>query len=196
MVPLMQPFKPYVRGVILNAQNEIFLQMRADAPLWEIPGGGVDPHEFFGQAILREVQEETGLLATATTLFGIYHRWAEHDGEICHDAILNCYLCHVDDLSTLTLTNEAVQQKFFAFDKLPTNTHPYYRLMIENVIQFQKDGIMREHDFSNFPRMGQFLESLPFNDLHDFNVWRQHPITLQLFTEDGLHSSCKKFFEN
>ena len=192
----MAHFKPYVRGVIFNERNEIFLQLRADAPLWETPGGSADPHEFFEQAVIREVEEETGLRTNDVTLFGIYHRWAEHEGEICYDAILHCYLCKIADLSDLTLTDEAIAQQFFAYDALPINLHPYYRLMIDAAICFQADGLLREHDFSGCPRMGEFLDSVPIADLYDFETWRQHPTTLRLLSEDGLHDVCKKFFED
>ncbi len=55
-------YRPAVGMMILNAQNKIFVGQRVDhkAPAWQMPQGGIGPHEDVDQAMLRELQEEIG----------------------------------------------------------------------------------------------------------------------------------------
>lgn len=61
--------KPYgltMRGIVKNENGEILLlkrhpQSHYGANKWELPGGKVDKGEFFDEALVREIKEETGL---------------------------------------------------------------------------------------------------------------------------------------
>ncbi len=61
--------KPYgltMRGIIKNKNGEILLLKRHPkssygANSWELPGGKVDKGEFFDEALIREIKEETNL---------------------------------------------------------------------------------------------------------------------------------------
>lgn len=61
--------KPYgltMRGIVKNDSGEILLLKRHPksyygADMWELPGGKVDRGEFFDEALVREIKEETGL---------------------------------------------------------------------------------------------------------------------------------------
>lgn len=61
--------KPYgltVRGIIKNDNDEILIvkrhpKSRTDPEMWELPGGKVEPGEFFTDALIREIKEETDL---------------------------------------------------------------------------------------------------------------------------------------
>lgn len=55
----------YRRGVgmmVVNNENKIFVGQRHDykVPAWQMPQGGIAPHEDSDQAMLRELQEELG----------------------------------------------------------------------------------------------------------------------------------------
>lgn len=58
-----------VRLVVLDAQGQILLfhTRSPDYPelgtWWELPGGGIDPGESYVEAAVRELREETGLVA-------------------------------------------------------------------------------------------------------------------------------------
>lgn len=68
----MSPFtlrRTAARVVLLNADRHVLLLPardpadRAKPPWWEIPGGGIDPHESSSDAARRELHEETGITA-------------------------------------------------------------------------------------------------------------------------------------
>ncbi len=55
-------YRPAVGMMILNDENKIFIGQRMDHkdPAWQMPQGGIAPHEDVDQAMLRELQEEIG----------------------------------------------------------------------------------------------------------------------------------------
>lgn len=60
-------------GIIRNPQHEIFITQRAaDAHMankWEFPGGKIEQGETPEQAVIRELEEEVGIIARAPQLF-------------------------------------------------------------------------------------------------------------------------------
>lgn len=69
-----QNAKPCVGAVIVR-DGKVLLARRAVEPFkgwWDLPGGFLLPWEHPADALLREVEEETGLTARATELLGIF----------------------------------------------------------------------------------------------------------------------------
>ena len=74
---------PCVGAVVRDADGRLLLVERANEPgrgLWSVPGGGVEPGETPQQAVVREVQEETGLAVVVTGLAGVVERAAPAGG--------------------------------------------------------------------------------------------------------------------
>ena len=72
--------KPYgltMRGIVKNKDNEILIlrrhpKSRTNPHKWELPGGKVDPGEFFDEALVREIKEETNLDGAVVTFMKQY----------------------------------------------------------------------------------------------------------------------------
>lgn len=63
---------PSVAAVIKDERGRILLIERSDNGRWSLPAGGIDPGETPAQAIVREVQEETGLHVGPTRVIGVF----------------------------------------------------------------------------------------------------------------------------
>ena len=57
------PYRPGVGAMLVNADGLVFVGQRIDSSLdaWQMPQGGVDPGEEPDVAVLRELEEETGI---------------------------------------------------------------------------------------------------------------------------------------
>ena len=75
---------PCVGAVIKDDQGRLLLIKRGHEPgagLWSIPGGRIEPGETDAEALVREMQEETGLAVEAGPLLGGVRRPAQ-DGDV------------------------------------------------------------------------------------------------------------------
>ena len=117
-------FKIGVFGIIENDQGKILLCHRTDHDLWNLPGGGVEKGETPWEALIREVEEETGLEVEIGRLVGLYSKPNK-------DEIVLTFVCRVTG-GKLTLNAEADQINYFEFQKIPTNTIPKHVGRIED----------------------------------------------------------------
>lgn len=62
-----------VAGILLNENKEVLIALRpltaTEPGLWEFPGGKVEPGETLEAALIREFQEEVGVLITGLNPF-------------------------------------------------------------------------------------------------------------------------------
>jgi 8-oxo-dGTP diphosphatase len=65
-------------AIILHSRCVLLVKAR-DKNNWQLPGGRLEPGETPAQAVIREVKEETGLLARVGRLTGRYRR---EDGSV------------------------------------------------------------------------------------------------------------------
>jgi 8-oxo-dGTP pyrophosphatase MutT (NUDIX family) len=63
---------PSVAAIVFDADRRMLLVQHAEDGLWVAPGGGIDPGETPADAVVREMYEETGLLAEPVDLIGVY----------------------------------------------------------------------------------------------------------------------------
>lgn len=59
--------------------NQVLMVNNKDNNSWTLPGGAVEDNETLEQAIIREVQEETGLLVKVGDIVSINERFFEED---------------------------------------------------------------------------------------------------------------------
>lgn len=68
---------PCVGAVITDRDGRLLLIKRGHEPgagLWSLPGGRVEAHETDADALIRELEEETGLVVTPRRLIGTVDR--------------------------------------------------------------------------------------------------------------------------
>ena len=58
-------------GVVLDADGRVLLGRRADTGNWGLPGGIIDPGEEPADAAVREIYEETGVIAVPESLVAV-----------------------------------------------------------------------------------------------------------------------------
>jgi ADP-ribose pyrophosphatase YjhB (NUDIX family) len=84
--PAANSLVPGGSALVTNNERQILLQRRSDSGNWSLPGGVMDIGETLGDAVVREVREETGLDVELTGVLGIYsdprHVIAYADGEV------------------------------------------------------------------------------------------------------------------
>ncbi|MBI3084195.1 MAG: NUDIX domain-containing protein, partial [candidate division NC10 bacterium] len=114
--------RPGVAAIISNGEGKILLQRRSDNGLWGLPGGSVEIGESGRDAIIREVQEETGLTVEVVRLIGVYSdpkvqvvRYP--DGNVVH-YISSLFACCIL-AGTLQTCDETLDLQFFDPARLP-----------------------------------------------------------------------------
>jgi 8-oxo-dGTP diphosphatase len=104
-------------AIIFDAESRVLLCHRRDMDAWNLPGGGVERGELPTEAVLREVQEETGLEADIERLLGVYGKVNKPN------ELVFSFLCRVTG-GELTLTDESDDNRYFAIEDIPPNTSP------------------------------------------------------------------------
>ena len=127
-----------VQAVIEGAEG-VVLTVRSDLRGWELPGGNLEPGEAEEAALLREVDEETGLVVEIAGLIGEYHR----TGFLPHRA--RVYRCRVRS-GELRPSEETPVVRWFSLDSLPSTLFPWYRAPLEDAVaQADKAAVRTEH---------------------------------------------------
>ncbi|HTK04448.1 MAG TPA: NUDIX domain-containing protein [Candidatus Eisenbacteria bacterium] len=73
-------FRPGAYALVVRERRLLMVKVRATGE-WFLPGGGVEPGERVEEALLREVQEETGLDVTVRSLFCFKESFFYYDPE-------------------------------------------------------------------------------------------------------------------
>src|SRR3989344_7973826 len=105
-------------AIVFNAKKEILLTRRNIEPFrgkWVLPGGHVKYGETVENALLREVEEETGLKVEIIKLHGVYSN-PKRDPR--YHIICICFICKI--ISGEPKTNfEVGEISFFSIQHLP-----------------------------------------------------------------------------
>ncbi len=75
------PYRPAAGIMLLNAEGKVFVGQRLDSTVeaWQMPQGGLDPHEQPEAAALRELEEETGIPARLVTIVARAEKEFDYD---------------------------------------------------------------------------------------------------------------------
>lgn len=120
-----------VRGLVIDAQDRIFLVQHSYVAGWHLPGGGVEVGETLHAALKRELFEEGNIeLVDEPQLFAVYfnRRASRRD----HVAL---YVVRAFRQNAPPQPNhEIIAHGFYALDELPQDTTPATRRRIAEVV--------------------------------------------------------------
>ncbi|MEU9603987.1 NUDIX domain-containing protein [Streptomyces sp. NPDC048057] len=126
---------PSVTAVVRDGAGLLLLIHRTDNDLWALPGGGHDIGERIGDTVVREVEEETGILVEVDGIVGLYsdpeHVIAYDDGEVRQQFSI-CFRAHPvrGSLRTSSESKEVRWVDPAGLDVL--DIHPSMRLRIQH----------------------------------------------------------------
>lgn len=126
--------------IVVNDKNELLLQLRIDNGCWGYAGGAVELGESTESAAkreLRELFEETGLIADKLELYGVFSGEKQHYIYPNGDEVSNIdivYTCHEYHGKLKCQANEVSELRFFRFDSLPDNLSPPVADIIQKFI--------------------------------------------------------------
>ncbi|MGD0598427.1 MAG: NUDIX hydrolase [Terriglobales bacterium] len=102
--------------------QRVLLIRRGQPPLlgeWSLPGGVLECGETLREAVVREAQEETGLLVETVELLGVYERVIRgDDGRVQYHYVLIDFLCRPVG-GDLKAGSDAADVRWFTRDELP-----------------------------------------------------------------------------
>lgn len=108
------------QAVVVGGDGRVLLTLRDDLQGWELPGGAPLPGESAGQALRRELREETGLEVEPLAHVGDYRR----SGFRPHLAVV--HRCAVAG-GALRPSPETPRVAWFDPSELPPTLFPWYR---------------------------------------------------------------------
>lgn len=108
------PLLPAAIGIVLNAdQTQVLLIKRRDIPIWVLPGGGIETGEHPEEALIREIQEETGFFVQ------VVRKCAEYSPVNRLAAFTSVFICHIQS-GNMILSDETADIAFYPIQKLPS----------------------------------------------------------------------------
>ena len=136
--PKANSLVPGASAIITDDQGRILLQRRSDNARWALPGGVMDIGESIGQAIVREVREETGLEVKPEDIVGVYsdpgHVFAYDDGEVRQQFSV-CFVCRTVG-GQLQVSKESSEVAFFSPEEIEgLDMHESIRLRIQHYLE-------------------------------------------------------------
>ncbi|XVX19397.1 NUDIX hydrolase [Actinomycetota bacterium] len=125
-----------VAGVVRNDAGEVLLNRRADNGQWALISGILDPGEEPAVGLLREIQEETGVVAQVDGLSSVMitPEVTYPNGDQAQYLDL-CFVCtHVSGEARVN-DDESTDVRWFAMDDLPPMS-PFARQRLSRAVEF------------------------------------------------------------
>jgi len=127
-----------VNGILFSKdRSQILLIKRRDVPVWVLPGGGIDTGESPENAVVREMEEETGLKVKITRKIAEY-------SPLCRLArFTHFYECEsIEGTPQTGAETRAIQ--FFSLTDLPKRLPPPYPDWIDDATSSQTSLLKKE----------------------------------------------------
>jgi 8-oxo-dGTP diphosphatase len=122
-----------ITGIVFSEDRQkILLIKRRDVPVWVLPGGGIEAGESPEAALLREMEEETGLAVGITRLIALYDKGSFF---VKKTLFYECHLLKNIPQKKFDAQNLEVKElKFFSLQELPRAIPPPYREFIQDAV--------------------------------------------------------------
>ncbi|MCA9375688.1 MAG: NUDIX hydrolase [Candidatus Doudnabacteria bacterium] len=116
-------FRPAAYGIVQNAADEVLILTVAKSGKFVFPGGGIDKGELAHQAVVREIQEESGIEVKVDKLYHVIENFFSfHKYKKPLQAISLCFTCtptsQENIVPTLQEDNTCVDPRWAALDSL------------------------------------------------------------------------------
>jgi 8-oxo-dGTP pyrophosphatase MutT (NUDIX family) len=107
-------------GAVFDDRGRVLLGKRADVGVWTLPGGIIDPAEQPADAAVREVYEETGIVAVPEVLtsIGVSHPLTYPNGDQVQ-YLEYCFRCRLVGGEAKVGDGELAEVGWHALDELP-----------------------------------------------------------------------------
>lgn len=119
---------PAAGAVIPDAEGRILLQSKNHEPGWFLPGGAIEPGEHPEEALVREVEEETGLIVRPEKIVlmigGERYRYEYPHGDKV-EIVGPIYQCSIVRETGGPLDDETRSLEYFSREDLPELSMPY-----------------------------------------------------------------------
>ena len=128
-----------VAGLVRDTEGRVLL-IRSPRRDWEFPGGQVEEGETLTSALVREVQEETGVTASVGPLVGVYSNVKSH-------IVMLDFLC--DRIGgELTPSMESLEVDWVDQDEaLARIIRPVIRDRLRDMLEFEGSVVYRAYTF-------------------------------------------------
>ena len=128
-------------GILVYKNGQLLLQKRRDNLCWGLHGGCVEIGETVEDAAKRELWEETGLIANALELFGVFSGedmlYTYPNGDEVY-VVSTIYICKDFSGELLSETNETTDLKWFNIDNIPEKISPLDKKPIQVFLEYIK----------------------------------------------------------
>jgi len=124
-------------AIITDDKGRVLISRRVDSGWYNLPGGGVEPHEAVPEGVVREVREETGLHVEVGRMVGLYSKPQKHE-------VVLTFTARVVG-GTMQPSDEADFHEWVAPDELPTrNILPKHLERIEDALRNEPGVIVKD----------------------------------------------------
>tara|TARA_R110002111_G_scaffold9855_3_gene32920 strand:+ start:154 stop:645 length:492 start_codon:yes stop_codon:yes gene_type:complete len=154
------PYRPCVGVMLVNADGHVFVGQRKDRDqdAWQMPQGGIEKDEHAEIAALRELEEETGVVANSVSVIAQTDGWLPY--ELPHDLVPKIWKGRFrgqqqkwfllrfhgrdDDINLETDHPEFSAWRWLPVDDLVDNIVPFKRDVYEAVVAAFRPHLRRE----------------------------------------------------
>ncbi len=131
----MNDFRVGAFALIFDDCDRVFLCLREDLDIWNLPSGAAEQGEPPWKTVVREVREETGLDVRVERLSGVY--WRPEQMEV-NFAFVCCAVG-----GSLIRTWEAMETGYFALDEMPERTARRHVARVRDALEEPEKTVMK-----------------------------------------------------